>query len=217
MKKLVILGAGGLARELANAVADINENAQTFEVMGYLDDEEILIGQKRLQLPVLGPVNWLASHKSADLWTIPAVGDGYVREKLSGIVQKYDVPLATVIHPRAIVGSGCSIEAGAFVAAGCVITVDVSLGKCALINMGCTVAHDVIIGDYVSIHPGARVSGEVKIGDYALIGTQAVILNQRTIGRGAVVAMGAVVAHDVPEHTLVAGNPARAVKKLEKP
>ena len=57
MKKLVILGAGGLARELANAVADINENAQTFEVMGYLDDEEILIGQKRLQLPVLGSVN----------------------------------------------------------------------------------------------------------------------------------------------------------------
>ena len=217
MKKLVILGAGGLARELANAVADINENAQTFEVMGYLDDEEELIGQKRVQLPILGPVNWLASHKSAELWTIPGVGDGYVRERFSGIAEQHAVPLATVIHPSAIVGSGCSIEAGVFIAAGCVITVDVSLGECALVNMGCTVAHDVRIGNYVSIHPGARVSGEVTIGDYALIGTQAVVLNQRTIGRGAVVAMGAVVAHDVPDYTMVAGNPARAVKKLEKP
>ena len=216
MKKLVILGAGGLARELADAVVAINKKTQTFEVLGYLDDEEELIGQKRLQLHVLGTVDWLAEHKSDDLYTIPAVGNGYSREKLSRAAGQYSAPLATIIHPRAIVGSGCSIEAGAFIAAGCVITVSVSLGKCVLVNMSCTIAHDVRVGNYVSIHPGARISGEVSIGDYALIGTQAAVLNKCTIGRGAAVAMGAVVAHDVPDYTLVAGNPARAVKKLEK-
>ena len=216
MKKLVILGAGGLARELADTVADINENAQTFEVLGYLDDEEELTGQERLQLPILGTADWLAEHKSDDLYTIPAVGNGYSRGKLSRTSQQYGVPLVSIIHPRAIVGSGCSIESGAFIAAGCVITVSVSLGNCVLVNMNCTIAHDVRVGNYVSIHPGARISGEVSIGDYALIGTQAAILNKCTIGRGAVVAMGAVVAHDVPDYTLVAGNPARTVRKLEK-
>ncbi len=216
MKKLVILGAGGLARELADAVADINKNTQTFEVLGYLDDEEELIGQERLQLPVLGAVGWLAEHKSNDLYSIPAVGDGCSREKLSCIAQQHSAPLATIIHPRAIVGSGCSIEVGTFIAAGCVITVGVSLGKCVLVNMNCTIAHDVRVGNYVSIHPGARISGEVSIGDYALIGTQAAILNKCTIGTGAVVAMGAVVAHDVADYTLVAGNPARVIRKLEK-
>ena len=83
--------------------------------------------------------------------------------------------------------------------------------------MGCTIAHDVRLGKFASVHPGARISGEVVVKDYALIGSQAVILNKCTIGRGAVVAMGAVVAHDVPDYTLVAGNPARIVKRLEKP
>lgn len=216
MKKLVILGAGGLARELADAVAYINKNTKTFEVLGYLDDEEELTGQKRLQLPVLGTVDWLAENKSDDLYAIAGVGDVYSREKLSRAAQKHSVRLATIIHPSALVGSGSSIEAGAFIAAGCAITVNVSLGKCSLVNMHSTIAHDVNIGDYVSIHPGARISGEVSIGDYALIGTQAVILNRCTIGKGAVVAMGAVVAHDVPEHTLVAGNPARVIRKTNK-
>ena len=216
MKKLVILGAGGLARELANAVADINQRSQTFEVLGYLDDERELVGQRRLELSVLGTVEWLAEHKPSDLWTIAAVGDGYLREKLARVAKQHGTPLATIIHPRAIIGSGGTIEAGVYVAAGCVITVDVCLGKCALVNMNCTIAHDVNVGNYVSIHPGARISGEVTVGDYALVGTQAVILNKCTIGRGAVVAMGAVVAHDVPNDTLVAGNPARPVKKLEK-
>ena len=216
MKKLVILGAGGLARELANAVADINKQTPTFEVLGYLDDEKRLVGQNRLQLPVLGTVDWLAEHKSNNLWAIAAVGDGYLREKFARIIEQNNVPLATIIHPSAIIGSGSSIEAGVFIAAGCIITVDVSLAQCALVNMSCTVTHDVRVGKYASIHPGARISGEVTIGDYALVGTQAAILNKCTIGRGAVVAMGAVVAHDVPDYTLVAGNPARAVKKLEK-
>ena len=216
MKKLVILGAGGLARELANAVADINRQTPTFELLGYLDDEEELIGQKRLQLPVLGKISWLSEHRSDGLFAIVAVGDGYLREKLTATALQYSVPLADVIHPSAIIGTGCSIEPGVFIAAGCIITVDVALGQCALVNMGCSLAHDVRLGKYVSIHPGARISGEVTIGDYALVGTQAVILNKCIIGRAAVVAMGAVVAHDVPDCTLVAGNPARPVKKLNK-
>ena len=216
MRKLVILGAGGLARELADAVAYINKGNPTFEVLGYLDDEEGLTGQERLKLPILGTVDWLADQKSDDLYAIPAVGNGYSREKLSHIAQENNIPLATIIHPGAIVGLGCSITAGAFIAAASVITVNVSLGKCVLVNMNCTIAHDVKVGNYVSIHPGARISGEVSIGDYTMIGTQAAIVNRCKIGTGAVVAMGAVVAHDVPDYTLVAGNPARAIRKLKK-
>lgn len=216
MKKLVIMGAGGLARELANAVAQLNAATPTFEVLGFLDDKEELEGQKRLGLPVLGPVDWLAEHKPDGLLAMPATGNGRIREKLAAAADTCGIPLATVVHPSAIVAADSSMDEGVFVAAGCVITVNVSLGRCALLNMGCTVAHDVAMGRYSSVHPGARISGEVTIKDYALVGTGAVILNKCTVGTGAVVAMGAVVSRDVPDYTLVAGNPARAVKKLEK-
>lgn len=59
----------------------------------------------------------------------------------------------------------------------------------------------------------AEVAAPVTIEDYAVIGTRVIILPGVTIGRGAVVASGAVVTHDVPPFTLVAGVPAKAVRK----
>ncbi len=216
-KKLIIMGAGGLARELANAVAQINSICPTFELLGYLDDKQTLRGQKLLDLPVLGTVEQLGEYKSTDLWAVAATGDGYVREKFARTAQHNNVPLATIIHPSSTIGGDSSVQDGVFIAAACVITVNVYLDQAVLVNMGCTIAHDVRLGKFASVHPGARISGEVIVKDYALIGSQAVILNKCTIGQGAVVAMGAVVAHDVPDYTLVAGNPARIVKRLEKP
>ncbi len=217
VKSLLIMGAGGLARELANAVAELNRLEKTFQVLGFLDDAEQLNGQERLGLPILGAISQLGEYKSGNLLVMPAAGSGYLREKFAHAAEENDVALATVIHPSAIIGAGCCTEPGVYIAAGCVVTVNVHLGQCALVNMGCTVAHDVRIGKYATVHPGARISGEVLVKDYALIGTQAVILNRCVIGKGAIVAMGAVVSHDVGDYTLVAGNPARVVKRLEKP
>ena len=65
--------------------------------------------------------------------------------------------------------------------------------------------------------PGSDRFGPIRIGDYAWIGSKAIILKNVNIGRGAIVATGAVVTTDVPELTVVAGNPARPVKTLETP
>lgn len=54
----------------------------------------------------------------------------------------------------------------------------------------------------------------IQICDKAWIGMNAIILKGVTIGEGAVVGAGAVVTHDVPAWTVVAGNPAREVKKI---
>lgn len=54
----------------------------------------------------------------------------------------------------------------------------------------------------------------VLIKHGAWIGSGAIILPGVTIGVGAIVAAGAVVSRDVPDFTVVAGNPARAVSKL---
>lgn len=59
--------------------------------------------------------------------------------------------------------------------------------------------------------------GAVRIGDYSWIGSKAIILKNVTVGRGAVVASGAVVTKDVPELTVVAGNPAKHVRTIDAP
>lgn len=55
----------------------------------------------------------------------------------------------------------------------------------------------------------------VKIKDYAWISFNATILKGVTIGEGAIVAAGAVVTKDVPDFTMVAGNPAVHIKSIK--
>jgi acetyltransferase-like isoleucine patch superfamily enzyme len=59
-----------------------------------------------------------------------------------------------------------------------------------------------------------RKEGQVVLKRGCWIGAGAVILPGITVGEGAVVGAGAVVTHNVPDHTMVAGNPAREIKKI---
>jgi acetyltransferase-like isoleucine patch superfamily enzyme len=94
-------------------------------------------------------------------------------------------------------------------------------------------ARDLILEEYVGWGPGARVLGSahtaipvnvpiiqtdldirpVRIQAWADIGTNAVILPGVTVGRGAIVGAGAVVTHDVPPFSVVAGVPARVIRE----
>ena len=59
-----------------------------------------------------------------------------------------------------------------------------------------------------------RKEGPVILKRGCWIGAGAVILSGITVGEGAVVGAGAVVTHDVPGYTMVAGNPAREIRKI---
>jgi acetyltransferase-like isoleucine patch superfamily enzyme len=65
--------------------------------------------------------------------------------------------------------------------------------------------------------PGPDRIGSIGVLDYAWIGSDATILKGVTIGRGAIVASCSVVTRDVPELAIVAGNPARIVRRLPTP
>lgn len=93
-----------------------------------------------------------------------------------------------------------------------------------------SVKHSVTIGDRVRIGPYTLImdsdfhdvndhlkegkSGSVKIENDVWIASRAIILKGVTIGKGARIAAGSVVTHDVPEHTLVGGVPAKLIKRL---
>jgi maltose O-acetyltransferase len=70
--------------------------------------------------------------------------------------------------------------------------------------------------NFSAIRPFVKcVHGYIDIGDDAWLGTGCIILPNVRIGRGAVVGAGSVVTKDVPDFTVVAGVPAKAIKKLD--
>ena len=108
----------------------------------------------------------------------------------------------------------------------------IQIGRNVFINHACTfldlggiiIEDDVLIGPNVSIiseshpvHPENRKMLELKsviIKRNAWIGANATILPGVTIGENSVVAAGAVVTKDVPTNTIVAGIPAKVIKKI---
>jgi virginiamycin A acetyltransferase len=55
--------------------------------------------------------------------------------------------------------------------------------------------------------------GDIVIGNDVWIGYQATILSGVTVGHGAIIGSKSVVASDVPPYSIVAGNPARIIRK----
>ena len=65
--------------------------------------------------------------------------------------------------------------------------------------------------------PTAHGFGPITLGDYAWIGSGSIIMKGVTIGRGAIVSAGSVVRMNVPELTVVSGNPAKVVWQVARP
>ena len=114
----------------------------------------------------------------------------------------------TVDVPRSL-----SAEPGLWVNTGATLGGATRFGRFVLINRGASVGHHVELGDFSSVGPNATLAGHVRVGVGASVGAGAVVLPEITVGEHATVGAGAVVTRDVPERTLVVGNPARVVRE----
>jgi acetyltransferase-like isoleucine patch superfamily enzyme len=127
-------------------------------------------------------------------------------------------------------GSSVSIGEHSFVGNSSIVTAErVEIGDNVLISWGCTIVdHDshALVWTHRQLDVKEYYRGDkdwthvsvkpVKICNKVWMGFNVIVLKGVTIGEGAVVAAGSVVTRDVPAFTLVAGNPARVVKTVER-
>ncbi len=95
------------------------------------------------------------------------------------------------------------------------LTEGITIGSRVAISPRCSILTHLDVGEGLLRERYHPAKAPVAIGDDAYVGTGATILHGITIGRGAMVAAGALVNRDVPDHTMVAGVPARPVKTLD--
>jgi chloramphenicol O-acetyltransferase type B len=109
-----------------------------------------------------------------------------------------------------IIGNNVGINSGTVIISDLVVGNDVLIApKCGFINRG-EHTYDVC-GQTIFCGPRAR-SEIIVIKDDVWIGYGSAILGGITIGEGSIVAAGSIVINDVPEYSIVAGNPAKLIK-----
>jgi acetyltransferase EpsM len=204
---VVILGARTFAREVSNLLSDM----PAFELKGFVENQEReRCGQLIGGLPVLW-VDQIAG-MAATHQGICALGSTHRREFIENAVGQ-GLKFITLIHPTARVSSQSTAAEGTIVCPGAQVSSHTTIGRHVLVNRGALIGHDVQVGDYVTIGPGANIAGFCRIGAGTYIGMGAIVVDRLVVGRGSVIAAGAVVTRDVPDHVMVAGMPARVVKR----
>jgi sugar O-acyltransferase (sialic acid O-acetyltransferase NeuD family) len=212
LKPLVIIGAGGLGREVAWLVADINRQRPKWDFIGFVDDG--VQGKTPEGYPLLGTLDYfleLPSHP----WVIVAIADSEARKAITQRLHIHQIESATLIHPSVSISDFVQIGAGSIICSGTIITTNVTLGQGSIINPGCFVGHDTVLEDFVSLMPATNLAGEVKVGEGCYFGLNSCVINRTNIGKWSIIGAGATVISDIPDYSVAVGVPARVIKRRE--
>ena len=216
MKDLIIFGASGFGREVAWAVERMNKVSSTWNLLGFMDDDDSIQGTKINGYKVLGKSSDVS--KYPETFFVCAVGASRTREKIINNMKNVNpsIKFGTVIDPSVEMSDLVTIGEGTIICAHTIITVNISIGNHVIINLDCTIGHDAIIKDFVTLYPSVNVSGITNIGHAVELGTGMQIIQGKSIGDYSIVGAGAVVVKDIPEKCTAVGSPAKPIKFFEE-
>ncbi|MCP4656375.1 MAG: hypothetical protein GY856_13260 [bacterium] len=207
-RPIVIVGAGNL--ETAKLIRAINRVEERWDLVGYVDDDPVTWGRELADRRVVGGVEELLAGELADAAITVSVGATGARreifERLGGAAERF----ATLVHPGVDLW-GVTVEPGALVFDGVILSPGVRVGPHALVSFRAVVAHDSHVGAFCNLTPGVIVNGRCRLEDGVHVGTGAVILPGVKVGAWATVGAGSVVTRKVASGATVFGVPARSL------
>lgn len=210
VKDIVILGAGGLGREILALIEARNADREEWNVLGFLDADPTLSGSEVSGHRVLGSDEWQSDDS---VWFVCGIGDPRVRCRTVKKFSARGSRFASLIHPDVAIPKSVRIGAGTVVMAGTRFTVDAKIGNHVTVYVNCSITHDVEIADFCIVAPGCNLSGGVVLEEGAQLGTGVSVLPRRRIGAWATIGAGSVVNRDVPANSIALGVPCRPMAR----
>ena len=167
MKQLVLLGAGGFAKTLA----DIAGQLGTYDKIIFLDDNPSASDTYGVCADYL-------KFKNADTAMYPAFGSNEVRLKWLDILTRENIPLASFIHPTAYVSPTAQLGPATVILPQAVVNSHCRLERGCIVNCGAVIDHDCVLEEGVHLCIGALVKAENRLPAQLKVEAGQVILNR---------------------------------------
>lgn len=211
MKKLYILGAGGLGREVLWHVQNNSVLLKEYELIGFLDDLDPSFREVN-GIQVLGNSSVLLNSKE-EIGVIIAIGCRYTRkEKFEKLKGNKKILFPNMIAENIKLSETVKIGIGNILLNDVSLSVNIEIGDFNLIYLKSVLTHDVKLGNYISMYSGAILSGSVQVGDLCELGSGAIVIPDINIASETIIGAGAVVIKDTEGKETIVGVPAKKIK-----
>ncbi|MDO9153318.1 MAG: acetyltransferase [Paludibacter sp.] len=206
MKDLIIIGAGGMGREIFYHAQECPGFGTAYEIKGFIDDDIHSLDGFVGFPEVLDTVdNYNICENDVFVTSI-----GSVKSKklcVEKIIKKGG-SFISLIHPTARIEVDTTLGKGNIIMRRVEIGSYAQIGDYNFIQAGAVIGHDASIGNFIRIDCKVVCVGGVVVKDEATIHTLAVISHGVTVGKRAVVGALSFVIRNIKDETTVVGNPA---------
>ena len=207
MKHLIIIGAGGMGKQLyffAQACTGYNKE---YTIKGFIDDNIHALDGYEGYPPILDTINEYQP-ESDDVFT-NSIGDVHFKKKCVEKIIEKGGEFITLIHPTANISEGTTVGRGCMISARAGIGTECTVGDFCLIQDNAIIGHDVHVGNFCRIDCNVVLIAGVTLEDDVCVHTSSVINHNVHIGEGAKVGALSFVIRNVKPGTVVQGNPAK--------
>lgn len=209
MKELIIVGAGGLGREVFSWAKQSAECGREWVIKGFLDDNIHALDDYDYPYPVLGRIS--DYHPQESDCFVMGIGAVSTKKKACSLLLDRGARFITLVHPLAVLGEHVLLGKGSVICPHTTLTCNIKVGDFVLVNCNSSMGHDVEVGDWSTISGHCDVTGFCKLGAEVFLGSHASIVPGRKIGDRATVGAGSLVLQHVKPEQTVFGIPAKKI------
>jgi len=206
MKRLVIIGAGGMGRTLYNIATESVGYGTDFMIKGFVDDDLSALDDFEGYPPILGKISDYEIDDD-DVFTFSIGGDSR-RVCIESLVAK-GAEFINLIHSTARIGTNVRLGKGNIIAAFTSIGPDCNIGDYNMIQSYSVIGHDACIGSFNRLDTHVTCVGGIRIMDETTVHTSAVINHKVTVGNNCKVGACSFVIRSVKDGQTVFGMPAK--------
>ncbi len=203
MKKIILLGCGGHAKSIVDAI----ESQGEYEIAGFVDAQNNDFLYRNYK--VIGDDKILKEIYSSEITNafvcVGFMGNGTVRNNLYQNLKNIGYNLPVIIDKTATIATDAQIGEGTFVGKNAVINSASAIGKMAIINTSSVIEHDCSIGDFSHISVGTVLCGNVGVGAESLVGANSTVIQGKQVGNKAIVGAGSLILRNVTDGETVVG------------
>jgi UDP-perosamine 4-acetyltransferase len=194
-KPCILIGGGGHGKVVLDLAVNLGH-----EVVGVCDPGLVNNGYQEWEgIPVLGGDEYLSSVQVGGIWLLNGIGfmpGSDLRRRIYETYAASGYVFPALVHPSATVSPRASLGKGVQVMAGAIVQAGTDIGANSIINTLSSVDHDCSVGKHSHVAPGATICGDVKVGGHSFIGAGAVVIQGIKIGPDCIVKAGCLVKTD---------------------